>query len=156
MMNYEFRSVCLTVIVFVVFSCGCSSPTKENDVLVSPYTKAKDYPAGALEKMKSLGTTVEGEKTVTVDGTDYATSYKVKIYANGRCTSYGYTFFTIRRKGYFKAIVKDFETSKSFKDDLVEVNHTDLYYCLKYGSWQTELDTEKKFDWRPEQGNLRN
>ena len=40
--------VCLTVIVFVVFSCGCSSQTKENDVLVSQYTKAKDYPAGAM------------------------------------------------------------------------------------------------------------
>ena len=43
--------VFLTVIVFVVFSCGCSS---KNDVLVSQYTKAKDYPAGALAKMKSL------------------------------------------------------------------------------------------------------
>ena len=145
----------LTVIVFLVFSCGCSSPTEESDVLVSQYTKAKDYPAGALEKMKSLGTTVEGEKTVTVDGTYYSTSYKVQIYANGRYTSYGYTFFTTRRKSYFKAIVKDLEQSKLFKDDLVEVNHADLYYCLIYSSWQTEFDTEKKFDWGPEQGNLR-
>ena len=156
MMNYEWRSVCLTVIVFVVFSCGCSSPTKENDVLVSPYTKAKDYPAGALEKMKSLGTTVEGEKTVKLGGDDDATEYIVNIYANGRCTSYGYKFLTVRRKGDFEATVKGFEKSETFKNILVEVNHADLYYCLKYGSWQTELDTEKKFDWRPEQGNLRN
>jgi len=147
--------VCLTVIVFVVFSCGGGSPTDESDVIVSQYTTSKDYPAGALAKMKSLGTTVEGEKTVTVDGTDYATNYNVKIYANGRCTSYGYTFFTVRRKSYFKAIVKDLEKSKSFKDDLVEVNHADLYYCMKYSSWQTDLDTNKRFDLRPGQGNLR-
>ena len=146
--------MCLTVIVFVVFSCGGGSPTEESDVLVSQYTQAKDYPAGALAKMKSLGTTVEGEKTVTVGGTDYSTEYKVNIYANGRYISYCYKFFTVRRKSYFKAIVKDLEQSKIFKDDLVEVNHADLYYCLEYSSWQTKLDTEKKFDWRP--GNLRN
>ena len=92
-------------------------------------------------------------KKVTVGGTDYATEYKVKIYVNGWCTSYG-SFFTIRRKGYFKAVVKDLEKSKSFKDNLVEVNHADLYYCMKYSSWQTDLDTNKKFDLRPGQGNL--
>ena len=66
-------------------------------------------------------------------------------------------FFRGREKAamWVKAIVKDLAKSKLFKDDLVEVNHADLYYCLKYGSWQTELDTEKRFDWRPGEGNLR-
>ena len=132
------KFVCLTVIIIVVFSCGGGRQPEESDVKVSPYTQAKDYPSGALAKMKSLGTSVAGEKTVTVDGTDYATNYKVEIYANGRRTSYGYTFFTVRRKSYFKAIVKDFENSKSFKDDLVEVNRADLYYCMRYSSWRIE------------------
>ena len=71
--------VCLTVIVFVIFSCGHGNKTEESDVVVSQYTKAKDYPAGALEKMKSPGKTVEGEKTVTVN---IFSSFFLKIHVN--------------------------------------------------------------------------
>jgi hypothetical protein len=136
------KKIFIAVLAVLLFGCR-QNDLSENDpdpngVTVSKYTTPKQYTAGALAKMKSLAQTGVGEKEVRINGTYQRTEYEVIYRSNGRCTSYGYAFYTARNKRHFKSLMVDIE--KELKNKLVEVNHTDYYYCIEYGSWQTELN----------------
>jgi hypothetical protein len=113
------------------------------DVVISPQTKAEDYTAGALAKMKSLGKTEKDKRVVTAEiNKADRTTYEVYTYENGKCTDYSeYVFYTT------KADKSDFDYDKTrakVGEEGEEINEADLWFRVV---WEpSDRDWERQYD----------
>jgi hypothetical protein len=156
MIKVNFKnSVIALAIGLVMISCGggnskqqeATPETKteqaaQSDVVTSKYTKAENYTAGALAKMKSLGKTEKNKRLVTAGGSSDWTVYTVYTFENGQCIDKSeYTFCK-------KDINKELFAAKCSLAK--EVNETDLWAHHSYGTdkgdWQSWYDTAKKIE----------
>ena len=155
MRNVAAAFACLAVMMMT--ACGGGSGNKQSDnasetqsetkatttdVALSKYTKAEDYTAGALAKMKSLGKTEKDKRLVTVGGSGDWTIYTVYTFENGQCVDKSeYTFCR-------KTI--NAELFAATKNLAKEANEADFWAHHSYGSesgtWQSWYDTAKKIE----------
>ena len=150
--------LCLAAAMFAA-SCGGNASKKKaadgateteqtetkapkGSAMVSKYTKAEDYTAGALAKMASLGKTEKDKRLVTVGGDEDHTVYTVRTFEGGKCTD--------NSKYEFCKTSINPELFAAYKEFATEVNDADKWTHTSYGDdtgdWQSWYDAAKKIE----------